>query len=172
MAKSISQAGRPIRLKSKVAGDALVPRQVSGEEAMSRPFVFELDMVSLDAAIDGEKMIGSEATIFIDIPGGGERVIHGIFRRFAAGGRDADGLTSYRGELVPALWFFTLSAENRIFQARTVPAIVEEVLTSPPNSPFSVDFRNNCKETYPKREYCVQYDETHFDFVSRLLEEE
>lgn len=172
MANSISQAGRPLRLKSKVAGDALVLRQLSGEEGMSRPFRFELDMVSLETAIDGEKMIGSEAAITIDIPGGGERVIHGIFSRFAAGGRDADGLTSYRGELVPAFWFCMLSAENRIFQGRTIPAIVENVVTTPPNSPFKVDFRNDCKETYPQREYCVQYDETHFNLVSRLLEEE
>lgn len=172
MANSISQAGRPIRLKSKVAGDALVPRNVSGEEAVSRPFSFELDMVSLDTAIDGEKMIGSEATISIDIPGGGERLISGIFSRFSAGGRDADGLSSYRGELVPAFWFYTLSMENRIFQNLTVPDIVEKVVKSAPNSPFKVDFRNDCKESYQKREYCVQYDETHFDFVSRLLEEE
>jgi type VI secretion system secreted protein VgrG len=172
MAKSISQEGRSLRLKSKVAGDDLVARAFSGEEAMSRPFRFELDMVSLNAAIDGEKMIGSEAVITIAVPGGGERVIHGIFSRFAAGGRDADGLTSYRGELVPAFWFLLLSSENRIFQNLAVPEIVEQVLASPPNSPFKVTFRNDCKKQYPKREYCVRYDETHLDFVSRLLEEE
>jgi type VI secretion system secreted protein VgrG len=71
-------------------------------------------------------------------------------------------------EVVPALWFLTLSSDCRIFQHLSVLDIVQKVLGE--NAVTDVDVR--CTKSYPKREFCVQYRETHFDFVSRLLEEE
>jgi type VI secretion system secreted protein VgrG len=71
-------------------------------------------------------------------------------------------------EVVPWLWFLTLSQDCRIFQHKNVLDIVAEVFGEYPTSDYEV----RCIESYAAREYCVQYRESDFDFVSRLLEEE
>ena len=70
--------------------------------------------------------------------------------------------------MVAWLWFLNLFSDCRIFQNKSVPDIVEQVFK---DRGFS-DYKLQLQGSYPEREYCVQYRETDFNFVSRLLEEE
>lgn len=72
-------------------------------------------------------------------------------------------------ELRPWLWFLTLQSNNRIFQDKTAKEIIDEVLSE---HGFSGSSTNSLSGTYKKRSYCVQFGETDFDFISRLMEEE
>ncbi|MFW6206633.1 MAG: type VI secretion system Vgr family protein, partial [Gemmatimonadota bacterium] len=98
---------------------------------------------------------------------GEDRLVHGRVRRFVQMGRSEE-LTSYRAEIVPWSWFLSLTRDCRIFQEMTVLQIAEEVFESQGFSDYDI----RCTRNYPEREFCVQYRETHLDFVSRLLEEE
>jgi type VI secretion system secreted protein VgrG len=99
---------------------------------------------------------------------GGERNIHGNVRQVKLLEVGSDGMTAYEAEIVPWFWFLTLFSDCRIFQNMTVPDIVEEVF----KGRGFTNFKSVLKSDYTSREYCVQYRETDFNFVSRLLEEE
>ena len=77
------------------------------------------------------------------------------------------GNASFKAELVPWTWLLTRTANCRIFQKLTVPAIVEKLFK---DHGFK-DFTNRLTQQYPERDYVVQYRETDFNFVSRLLED-
>ena len=95
------------------------------------------------------------------------RYFNGYVTRFAQGGM-VGRYYEYRMTVRPWLWFLTRTADCRIFQEKTVPEIVKEVFAD-----HSVAvFEDGLTGTYGRREYCVQYRETDFDFVSRLMEEE
>ena len=77
-------------------------------------------------------------------------------------------MTRYYAELRPWLWLLTHASGCQIFQDMSTPEILEKVFQDLGQS----DFKKSLKGTYAKREYCVQYRETAFDFVSRLMEED
>ena len=81
-----------------------------------------------------------------------------------------DGYAAYEMEVVPWLWFLNLFHDCRIFQNMNVPDIVQKVFK---DRGFS-DFKLEIQGSYPEREYCIckYQEETDFNFVSRLLEEE
>jgi type VI secretion system secreted protein VgrG len=162
-----SQDKRPIRVQTALGKDALLLSAFAGSEGMSQLFAFTLDLVSTDAAVDPAKVLRTPATVTIELADGGRRHINGIVSRFSQGGQVED-LTVYRAEIVPWLWFLSLSSDCRIFQNLSVPEIVEQVFKDLGYSAFEL----RCTGSYAKREYCVQYRETHLAFVSRLLEEE
>jgi type VI secretion system secreted protein VgrG len=105
--------------------------------------------------------------VSIALSSGGTRHIHGIVSRFRQLGTGA-ALANYQAEVVPWLWMLSLSADCRIFQNMSVPDIVTQVFSDLGYA----DFKLRLLEDHAPREYCVQYRETHLDFVSRLLEEE
>ena len=74
----------------------------------------------------------------------------------------------YRATVRPWLWFLTRTADCRIFQDMSAPDIIKKVFQDHPIADFELKTTLN----YPKREYCVQYRETDYNFVSRLMEEE
>ena len=163
-----SQAKRPMRIDTTLGADVLLLAAFTGEEGISTPFYYTLDLLSEDASIDAKKLLRSPATVTLDLVDGSKRYVHGLIRRFVQLGRSETQLTSYRAELVPWLWFLSLSSECKIFQNLSVLDIIEQVFKALGYS----DFQIKCTKTYPKREFCVQYRETHFNFVSRLMEEE
>ena len=161
-----TQAGRPIRVASDLGTDALLLERIQGEEALSTPFRFTLDLLS-DRSIDPASMLRKPLGVVFDLSDGSARHVHGRVSRFALVGKHG-ALSAYRAEVVPAFWFATLASDWRIFQDKTVKEIVEHVLQG-----ASVpDFEWRLSGNYKKREYCVQFGETNLAFVSRLLEEE
>ncbi|MBN3862827.1 type VI secretion system tip protein VgrG [Pseudomonas frederiksbergensis] len=78
--------------------------------------------------------------------------------------------TAERYQLVlrPWLWWLTLASNNRVFQNLSTSDIVTTIF----KAHAFTDFKLSLTGSYTPREYCVQYGETDFAFVSRLLEEE
>ena len=167
MAK-FSQAKRPMRIDTTLGEDVLLLQGIAGEEGVSTPFDFTLELLSENASIDGKKLLRTPATVTLELAGGAKRVLHGLISRFVQLGR-SDELTSYRAEFVPWLWFLSLSSDCKIFQNLSVLEIVEQVFKAQGFSDFQT---SKCTKSYAKREFCVQYRETHLNFVSRLMEEE
>jgi len=162
-----SQATQPIRVDTVLEEDALLLAGFVGREALSQPYLLELDLRSEDANIDPEDLLRTPLSVGIHMPDGEVRRIHGLVRSFGFRGRRGP-LTAYRAEVVPWLWFLSLTRDCRIFQDKSVPEIVQEVFEGHGFSDFS--FR--VTQDYEARGYCVQYRETDLNFVSRLLEEE
>ncbi|GJG86585.1 hypothetical protein tb265_17660 [Gemmatimonadetes bacterium T265] len=162
-----SQKHRPFAVRTPLGDDALLLERFEGEEGVSRPFRFSLDLLSPDPCVNAERLLGQPASLVMALEDDAERVLHARVSRFAQLGA-RDGMTAYRAELVPWLWFLSLGSDCRVFQHRSVPEIVEQVFKE---LPFA-KFESRLLGSYAPREYCVQYRETHLAFVSRLLEEE
>lgn len=163
-----TQANRLVELTTPLGENVLLLQGFTGRESISQPFHFDLDLASTDVQVAFDRIVGQRVTLilYLDQERTTCRYINGFVSRFAQGESD-ERFTYYRAEIVPWLWFLTRTADCRIFQDKTVPEIIEQVFK---DLGFT-DFKNNLRGTYPKRVYCVQYRETAFNFVSRLMEQ-
>jgi type VI secretion system secreted protein VgrG len=162
-----SQANRVIKVDSPLGSDVLLLESFTGHEEMSAPFAFTLNMASEKDNIKGQDLLRKALIITLHLPGDKERKIHGLVSRFLRLGV-RDDLTLYQAEIVPWVWFLTLSGGCRVFQNMTALEIIEKVFKDAGYS----DFQNKCVASYPKREYCVQYRESNYNFATRLMQEE
>jgi type VI secretion system secreted protein VgrG len=162
-----TQANRPIRVDTVLDEDLLLLNGFNGLEGMSQAYAFQLDLLSTAPDIDPAELLRTPMRVSLRLDDGEARLFHGICTRFSQGVK-RDDLTTYRAEIVPWLWFLRLSRESRIYQELTVPEILEQVF----ERLGYADFELRLTRSYPARTFCVQYRETHFDFVSRLMEEE
>jgi type VI secretion system secreted protein VgrG len=161
-----TQENRLIAIDTPLGKDALLLQELSGREGISRLFDLNLDLLSQKENIEFSSIVGQRVTITISLAENKKRYINGFVSRFAQSGSAPDA-THYQMEVVPWLWFLTRIADCRIFQEKTIPEIIEAVFQS---RGFS-DYRLSLMPNYEKREYCVQYRETDFNFVSRLMEQ-
>ena len=161
-----TQANTFVSVSTPLGSDVLLLATLAGVESISRPFHFELGLLSEDPEIDFTKIVGQPITITLDLHGANEpRYLHGHIRSFTQL-RNRDGFAHYRAELVPWLWFLTQTTDCRIFQNKSVDEIIEQVCQGLDHR----DLRSDLSGSYAKLEYCVQYRETDFAFVSRLME--
>jgi len=137
-----------------------------GTEAISELFEFGINVSCEDPEIDIDSIVGQPAVLTIRHEHGARNIL-GIVSRFEQGivGEHA---TSYFIELVPQMWLQTQYFGSRIFQNMTIPAIIEQVFG---DTGMDDQYRLSLSETYPEREYCVQYRESNWNFVNRLMEE-
>lgn len=170
-----TQDNRLIQVFTTLGKDKLLLQGFSGQEGVSQLFHFDLRMHSEDRGIAFADVIAKRATILIVLPDGAVRYINGIFSSFAQGGASMleEGgpptvFTHYQAQLVPWLWLLTRRSNCRIFQNKSVPQILETIF----KEYGDWEFKNQLQGSYAEREYCVQYRETDFNFVSRLMEEE
>lgn len=162
-----TQEGQHMRVDTALPDDVLLLAGFHGREEVSEPFVFYLELLSEDPDLDPDDLLRTPISIGILLPDGEMRRIHGRVRSFGYEGRRGD-LNFYRAEMVPWLWFLSLSQDCRIFQNMTVPDILAEVFSEEDGAQFKTQFAHE----YAEREYCVQYRESNLNFVSRLMEEE
>lgn len=146
----------------------LLLRRLQAREEMSRPFEYVAELLSEQEDIDPNDLLGESMTILVRLADGRTRYFNGLVSHFSYGGVEGN-YAVYRAVLRPWIWFLTRNVNCRIFQELTVPQVFEKVVKD--THGFS-DFRLSLTESYKQREYCVQYRESDFDFVSRLLEEE
>ena len=138
------------------------------EEHISQPFFVRLNLASEDPEVDFEE-VANQAATFSVFRFGEPLQFHGIVSRFEQG-RQIGGKYLYQVDLVPRLWLLSLRYQSRIFQNLKVDEIVKAVLDE---AGFKAqEFRFDLNESYPVREYCVQFQETDLSFISRLLEHE
>lgn len=164
---AIKQDNRWLAINTPLGADVLAVRSIALQEQLSRPFQIEAELRSEDGKVDFDKVIGHNVTLRLNVGQKATRHFNGYVNRFVQVANQ-DAYASYRATLVPWLWFLTRTSDCRIFQQKSVPDIIEAVFQG---HGFS-DYKLKLSGTYAQREYCVQYRETDFNFVSRLLEQE
>jgi type VI secretion system secreted protein VgrG len=160
------QAERNLRITSSAWEEKLLLDSFSGREAMSSLFEFELQLSSLDDAIAPKSMIGQPLGFSLHLSDDNERFFHGIVQRFSAGDVDERGYRHYRAHVVPALWKLTKRVDCRTFQGVTVGDVISKLLSEHGISGSTLSGIDS-----GALECCVQYMESDFDFMSRLLED-
>jgi len=161
-----TQEQRLMSIKSPLGKDALLLHSFSGHEGMSQLFHFSADFLSENHSISFKDIVGKQVTLQIHHAGDDQRHWNGFVSRFACVGGD-NRFSYYRAEIVPWAWFLTRTADCQIFQQKTIPEIIKKVFQ---DHGFQ-DFQDRTQGSYPQREYVVQYRETAFNFVSRLMEQ-
>ena len=151
-------------------GEQLRFRSLVGREQISRLFEFRASLLSESDSISPKSLLGKDLSVEVDLTteknGGGKRFLSGQVVQFAFTGRDGDYF-AYEAILRPWLWLATRRSDYKIFQFKDVPTIVQEVL-----APYGFTVINKLTGSYRAWDYCVQYGETDFNFISRLLEHE
>lgn len=162
-----NQASRLAKITSPLGPDVLLLNEMGGDEELGWLFSYELQLNSLDANIDLNQLLGKPMSVSLQLADGGARYFHGLVARCSQN-IDQGQFASYQVTLRPWLWLLSRTSDCRIFQNLSIPQIIKQVFR---DLGFS-DFEDALSRPYREWEYCVQYRETSFDFVSRLMEQE
>jgi type VI secretion system secreted protein VgrG len=160
-------ASRRITLHSVLGPDQLLIKDATVREELGRMSMMDLDMLSPDENLALDDMLGRGFSLELVLDGDKSRFFHGIVAECAQTGR-LGRYARYSAKVVPWLWLLTRTSDCRIFQQQSVPDIIKSVFREHGTS----DFQDSLSGSYSPRDYCVQYMESDFDFVSRLMEEE
>lgn len=126
-----------------------------------------MELVSEKAPVKLESIVGQNVTVSLTQGDGSKRHFNGFVSAFTETGQDSQFI-HYQAEVVPWLWFLRHTSDSRIFQNRTIPEILTQVFQD-----FGFrDFRSILRGAYERHEVMVQYRETEFDFITRLMEKE
>jgi type VI secretion system secreted protein VgrG len=164
------ETDRPMRLTTPLGPNKLFPIAMQCREAISELFRFSIEAVwTADSPLDFKSLLGFNVTLEIDLPAG-KRYFNGIVQSITQGVHDPERfVTHYFLEIVPEMWLLTRNVQSRIFQQKSVPDIVQEVWSK---LGLTSTLKKNVTGTHSAREYCVQFQESDFQFVSRLMESE
>ncbi len=161
-----TQKNRICSVTSPFGDDALLIERLFAREALSSLFLYELELLSEDDDLGFDPIVGKPLTVSVRLENGKQRHFHGIVSRFAQG-KSRGRFSRYRAELVPALWLLTRRVNCRIFQHLSVPDIAKKLF----GELGVTDVKWDLQKSYKEREYCVQFRESDFNFVSRLFED-
>ena len=167
MATKLKQDPRIGSFSSDLGEDVLAISRFEGAECLSGLFEFRVDVVSEDKDIDFDAILGTKCGLHIYAKHDGvKRHFRGVLVEAQWTGMIYD-LRTYRLVLRPWLWILTRATNCRIFSNMTVPDILQQVFQDQGFDAFQL----RLNASYPQLEYCVQYRESDFSFVSRLMEE-
>lgn len=161
----ISQEHRLISISSPLDKDELLLTSFQGGDYISSLYEYQLEVLSATIDLEPAKLVGEQVTVTLQE--GSERYFTGYVNRFSFGEIKANDLRQYKLTIVPWLWFLTKTNNQRIFQELNTKDIVSQIFNDHGFNDF--EFLAGGGSV---REYCVQYGESDFNFVSRLLEEE
>lgn len=156
-------------LKSDL-GDKLLPANLSGTEQLGKLFSYQLKLLSKDSAVDLLALLGSSMTVTFETDDY-TRHFNGMVSEVSQTGFESfkeERYAEYSVTLVPKPWLLLHKVDCRIYPNMSVPDIVKSVLAEVGYSDVKLSLSGN----YPAREYCVQYREDYFNFISRLMEKE
>ena len=158
----------PIKLATPLGDDVLKLASMTGHEQMGRLFEYDLRLISDRHDISFDEIVGQTITVKVDVGESDTRYFNGVVARFVqSSGMDGE-FYSYEATVLPWLWMLTRTSNCRIFQNMSVPDIIKQVFSE---KGFT-DVEDELAGSYPEQEYCVQYRETDYHFVQRLMEEE
>ncbi len=163
---TFTQANEP-RFTFAVGGKELMVTDFMLREYISAPFETTINLASEDE-INFDDVIGKPALLTLE-SGDADRYVHGVVEFFMQNGMEGR-FYLYQARIVPQIKLLSLEQDCRIFQEKSVPDIVQEVLSESGITSDLLDIR--LQGNYPARAYCVQYRETDLNFITRLLEEE
>ncbi|EOL9009789.1 type VI secretion system Vgr family protein [Cronobacter sakazakii] len=156
------------RITVQLPVEGLLFWKLSGREALSEPFMFTLTLLSTDARADRSALLGQPVTVTIPTQAlMTPRYLNGKVTRVAVSAVELSGTryAAYELTVEPDLWPMQRDRNLRIFQGQTVPQIVKTLLGE-----SRVNMEERLSGSYRVWEYCVQYQESSLDFISRLLE--
>ncbi|KEQ12248.1 type VI secretion system Vgr family protein [Endozoicomonas numazuensis] len=166
---SLSQKNRLVTINTPLGKDVFIVQAFDGKESLSRLYDFTLTLISEDLNITADNILGKPVTLALRCGASdADRFFHGHISHFSALDTYDGNKRHYEAHLVPGLWFTTLGGQNRIYENMSFSDIIADVL----KGYSAVQMKNSTTGTYLKRRYCVQYEESDFEFVSRLLAEE
>ena len=169
---TFDQTNRNLKVKTPLGENQLLLTSFSGREEMSRLYHFQLELRSQDPTLSAKQLVGKPVTVSVHTGAeqGNSRFFHGFVARFIAGHWDSEHkVRLYRAELVPWMWFLTRNANCLIFQNKSVPDIIQDIFKRRGFTDFEMKVDS---AAHPAWDYCVQYRETDFNFISRLMEQE
>ncbi len=166
-----TQENRTLYLDTPLGKDFLLLNKFTAVEKISGMFHIEAQLLHAEdeeghepTDIDPSEILGKAVTITVTQRDGTSRTFNGMVNSFSKGNRNAR-FSFYDVTIVPHVWLLTQKFQSRIFQHKTIPQILEEVFKG-------FEFSNEIQGTFKPRNYCVQYQESDFDFACRLMEEE
>jgi type VI secretion system secreted protein VgrG len=163
----LTQDSRIGSFKSALGEDKLVIGSFNGTEGLSELFEYRMVVFGEDQNVDFDKILGTNCNLSIKSNHEGtKRNFNGVLIEAEWNGKD-DSLSSFHLELRPWLWLLKRTTNCRILSEKTVPEILQEVFSAHSFAKFELRLKGD----YTTLEYCVQYRESDFDFVSRLMEE-
>ena len=154
------------------SGDELSVRRFSAAESTSALFTVSVWVRAANPEIDLEAIVGKEASLHVVqgarfTLGMGSRTWKGVCAYAEQVQAEPTGLSTYYLRIVPRLWLLTQRQNYRIFQHLSIPDIADQLLAEWSIEPeWHID-----RGQYPKLEYKVQYGESDYAFLCRLLEE-
>ncbi|MDH5326829.1 MAG: type VI secretion system tip protein VgrG [Gammaproteobacteria bacterium] len=154
-------------ISTPLGDDVLQLYSLNGTETLGRLFQYELELLSKDDNIDLDKILAQRVTIKVTLLDNSTRHIDGYVCEFSQTGNRGN-YSAYRAVIRPWLWFLTRTSDCRIFQEMKVPDIIKQVFRDLGYS----DFEDTLSGNYRKWDYCVQYRESDYNFISRLMEQE
>src|SRR5437016_13530775 len=167
MVRREDSMARLMQITTPLAEDVLLFQRLHVYEELSRPFEHQLTLLSAQKDVNLDDVLGKPVSVQLGIPKGKFRYFSGYVTRFAQSGM-VGRYYRYTATSRPWLWFLSRTADCRIFQEMTAPDIIKQVFADHPTA----DFEFKLSASYRKWTYCVQYRETDFNFVSRLMEQE
>ena len=160
-------AQKPLQMALKSgAGDKLHFLSMSAHEEVSRLFEYQIIAVSEDGNLSADDVLGKPIGVSLELGNGKTRWFQGLATSFGIEGGEGRSV-SYRITARPWMWLLTRSADVRIFQDKSVPDIIKSIFEK-----YQGSVKISLTGTHKPRPYCVQYRETDFNFVCRLMEEE
>ncbi len=165
MSTNATQRQRLAELITPLGRDKLLLTSFTVHEEISQVFEIDIECISEDANIDFGQILGKSCTVRLTTVGAKVRYFSGVLVEASWFG-EREGKPAYRMTLKPWFWLLTQTSDCKIFQNVSVVDIIKQVFAD-----FS--FVKNefiTTESYPAIEYCVQYRESSFSFVSRLME--
>ena len=163
----VTQKHRLMGIGTPLGEDTLLLRSFTFTEGLSRLFNLQADLLSDNHNIAFDDIVGRNVTVRLETTKDTTRYFNGIVSSFAQR-RRTGRYANYQATIVPWLWLLTRTSDCRIFQEKKVPDIIKEIF----RDHGMTDFDDRLTKTYREWEYCVQYRETDFNFVSRLMEQE
>ncbi len=165
-----SQSDLFASLKTSFLEDNISLLKINGFESISKLYEYKIYFQLSELSVDVDNILGSSATIILNSPDK-TKYINGIISNFSENAdvfQNDSYVSTYSLIIRPKLWRLTLDQDCKIFQNKTVIDIIKSVLKDKGITDIS-DKTSKCGKT--KKEYCVQYNESSFNFISRLMED-
>lgn len=143
-------------------------QSLHGREALSSLYAFELELLCESNHVTLKALLGQSMTAECrQHPLAPARYLSGVITQVQEKGRSDGTYYRYAVTLHPALWYLSQNRDCRVWQDKNVPDIITTLLREK-----GIAFDNQLSWDYRYWEYCVQYQESDFDFISRLMEHE
>lgn len=164
---ALSHTNRIASVTTPLGENVLMLYRMTGSEHLSQLFEYDLELLSEKNNVDLKALLGKNLTVKLTLADESHRSFHGLVTRISLFGMKGN-LYYYRATVRPKPWLLTRKSNCRIFSNLNVPDIVKKVLSEHGYT----DLENKLTASYEPREYCVQYRESDFNFISRLMETE